>query len=161
MLEVGDTAPDFTLPGVYENEITHYTLSDHTAEGPVLLGVYVFDFSPVCSRQMCQLTDMDWYQYKRDLSIFGISTDGPYSHMAFAEQEDLGFPLLSDTSGEVLEAYGVLNDEVDGIKQVPQRALFLIVEDRTVQFRWIAEDNWEENDDDFGLNPVQAAIERL
>lgn len=159
MVEVGDIAPDFTLRGAHEGEIQEYTLSDHTADGPVLLGVYVYDFSPVCTAQMCQLSDMDWYRYKNALSIFGIATDGPYSHMEFAARENLGFPLLCDTNGAVLRQYGVLNDEKDGMKNVPQRALFLIDEEQRVSYRWVADDNWDETD--FGTNPVQDALKQL
>jgi len=159
MIEVGDNAPDFSLRGVHDGEIQEYRLSDYTEQGPVLLGVYVYDFSPVCTTQMCQLVDMDWYQYKNDLSIFGIATDGPYSHAEFAEQENIGFPLLCDTSGAVLKQYGVLNDEKDGMKNVPQRSLFLINEEQQVSYRWVADDNW--NETDFGTNPVEDALKQL
>lgn len=159
MVETGEKAPEFTLPGTYQGEITSYTLSEHTADGPVLLGVYVFDFSPVCSTQMCQLSDMDWYQYKSNLSIFGVSTDGPYSHMEFATENDLNYPLLCDRDGEVLDKYGVLHQEKDGLRLVPKRSVFLIDEEQTIRYKWVADDNWEE--DDFGLNPVQEAITHL
>lgn len=151
--------PDFSLMGVHEGEIREYTLSEYTARGCVLLGVYVFDFSPVCTSQLCEIRDMDWYTYKTDLSVFGICTDGPYSHMEYAEQEDISYPLLSDTGGEVLEQLGVLYDEKDGLRNVPKRSLFLIDSDRTVVYRWVAEDNWDEQT--FGVNPVEQAIARI
>lgn len=159
MVDVGDIAPDFTLKGVYEGEIRTYTLSDYTAEGMVLLGVYLYDFAPQCTAQVCQVSDMGWYQYKKDLSVFGISTDGPYSHIEFARENDIDFPLLSDTGGRVLDAYGVLNEEWEGLSSVPQRSLFLIDRDRTVRYKWVADDNLAV--DDFGLNPVQEAIKQL
>lgn len=159
MIEVGALAPNFTLRGVHNGEIQTYTLRDYTEQGPVLLGVYVYDFSPMCTTQMCQLTDMDWYKYKNDLSIFGIATDGPYSHMKFAEQEGIGFPLLCDTTGAVLQQYDVLYEEKDGLKNVPQRSLFLIDEEQRVTYRWVADDNW--NESDFGTNPVEDALKQL
>lgn len=159
MVEVGDTAPNFTLRGVYRDEIEEYTLSEYTRNGPVLLGVYVYDFSPMCTTQMCQLSDMDWFKYKKDLSIFGIATDGPYSHMEFAKREGIDYPLLCDTNGAVLQQYGVLNEEVDGIKNVPQRSLFLIDEEQRIAYRWVADENWDETD--FGINPVQEAMKQL
>lgn len=159
MVDVGDVAPDFTLQGTYNGQIEEYKLSEYTDKGPVLLGVYAWDFSPVCTTQMCQLTDMDWYKYKNDLSIFGIGADGPYSHMHFAEQEGIGFPLLCDTDGSVLQAYGVLNQEKEGLKHVPQRSLFLIDDDQRVTYRWVADDNWDETD--FGTNPIEEALKQL
>lgn len=159
MVSEGDTVEDFTLVGTQDGEIDEYTLSNHTADGAVLLGVYVFDFSPVCSSQMCQLRDIDWYEYKKDLDLFGICTDGPYSHIEFAAQEGIGYPLLCDTSAEVIGDLGVLYEERDGLAEVPQRSLFLVDEDRRVVYKWAAEDNWE--DGDFGLNPVEEALRRL
>lgn len=166
-VSVGETAPDFTLKGAEKNRgpdgspcsYDTYSLSEHTENGSVLLGVYPWDFSPVCTKMMCQLEDMNWYHYKTDLSIFRIATEGPYSHAKFARELDLEFPLLCDTDGSVLEEYGVLNDELNGIKHGPQRSLFLIDSDRTVRHRWVADDNWDEGD--FGLNPVQATIREL
>lgn len=159
MGEVGKRAPSFTLPGSENGEIRRYTLEEGISEGPLLLGVYPFDFSPVCTVHMCQLDDMDWYRYKRNLTIWGISRDGPYAHVEFASQENLNFPLLSDTTGKMLRAYDVLNEEKDGVEEVAQRSMFLIDTDGIVQFRWVAEDNWDE--DGFGLNPVEAAIEAI
>lgn len=160
MVERGDIAPAFELQGVHEGKIDTYTLEELTEDGPLLIGVYVYDFSPVCTRQMCTIQDMDWYQYKKGLSIVGVCTDGPYSHMAFAEQEEIGYPLLCDTAGEMLDAYGVLNDKKDGLKNVPRRAVFLIGQDETIRYRWVAEDNWDE-DSNYGLNPVQEAISHM
>lgn len=159
MVDVGETAPDFTLKGVHEGEVREYTLSDYTAEGTVLLGVYLYDFAPQCTSQMCQVSDIGWYQYKKNLSLFGISTDGPYSHIEFARENDIDYPLLSDTGGKVLASYGVLNDEWEGMSSVPQRSLFLVDADRTVRYKWVADDNLAA--DDFGLNPVQEAIKAL
>jgi peroxiredoxin len=159
MVDVGDKAPDFTLVGWHNGETQEYTLSDYTATGAVILGVYVFDFSPVCTAQMCQTGDMNWYQYKKDLSLFGLSRDGPYSHEKFSQQEGIEYPLLSDVSGEVLDAYDLLIPEVDGIREVPRRALLLIDSERTIRYFWRAADNWDTHD--YGLNPVREAIKAL
>lgn len=102
---------------------------------------------------------MGWYEDKKGLSIFGLSRDGPYSHREFAQKEDINYPLLSDTDGEVLSAYDVLIPEIEGLKNVPRRSLFLIDSDRTITFKWVAEKNFEESD--FGLNPVREAIKEL
>lgn len=156
---VGDTAPRFSLQGVHNGEIKGYDLHSLLDDGYLLLGVYVFDFSPVCTTQMCQLSDMGWYEYKNELTIAGVSSDSPYSHIEFSQQEGIDFPLLCDTAGELLDAYGVLNAETDGLKRVPQRALFLINPDATIEYRWVAADNWDEGD--FGVNPVEDAIEAI
>jgi peroxiredoxin len=80
-LQTGDAAPTFQVKGVHDEEIEDYSSAELTGGKAVLLGFYVFDFSPVCTRQMCQLTDMDWYEYKTELTVLGVCPDGPYSHM--------------------------------------------------------------------------------
>lgn len=158
-LEVGEEAPAFELHGTHDGEIQTYSLSELTADGAVLVGVYPMDFDEVCTKQMCQLTDMDWYQYKKDLSIIGVNTHGPFSHMEFADQQGIDIPLLCDTGGTMLESYGVLYDEYMGFERVPQRSMFLVDSDGVVRFRWLSESNTQESD--FGLNPVQEAIKQL
>lgn len=157
--QVGDQAPGFELQGVEDGEISQYALDDLTEKGAVLIGVYPWDFSPVCTRQLCQLTDMDWYRYREDLTIVGISREGPYAHEEFAAQEGIGFPLLCDTAGELCRSYGVLETEKDGFREVPRRSLFLVDTEGIIQYTWIADDNWD--DSDFGIDPVQDAMEAL
>jgi len=51
--DVGDSAPDFTLPST-QGEIT---LSKSLASGAVLLVFYPGDDTPVCTRQLCDYRD--------------------------------------------------------------------------------------------------------
>ena len=51
-------------------------------------------------------------KYKRNIPgrIIGVSIDDSFSHKKFAEKYNLPFPLLSDTSGDVANSYGALNN---------------------------------------------------
>ena len=139
MVDVGDTAPEFTLRGTDGQLLTQYRLADYTADGYVILSFYMNDFSPVCSEQVCDLDDIGLFQFEGDVSMFGISPDYVYSHREYSRRKGIGFPLLSDTQFEVSKAYGVYDPEMEsGVR----RALFLIDSDRQVQFRWVADDNW-------------------
>jgi len=51
-------APDFTLEGAHEGEITSFPLSDNVETGPAVLAFYVNDFSPLCTDQLCDLADV-------------------------------------------------------------------------------------------------------
>jgi peroxiredoxin len=145
MVEEGDTAPDFTLQGVDDFRITEFTLSEQLRRSDfVILSFYVFDFSPVCTTQVCELRDVDLFEMVDGVTIWGLAPDGPYAHEAFIDSEDLSFPLLCDTAQRVAETYDVLWTEKDGFERVPKRALFLVDSDRTVRYRWVAEDNWDE-----------------
>ncbi len=94
-LEVGETAPDFELPGVDEDGIDTFRLSDYTESGPVLLSFYPFDFSPVCESQLCRFRDIEWVRVAEDTDVFAISGDSTYSHRAFREANNFQFPALS------------------------------------------------------------------
>jgi len=139
MVEAGDIAPNFRLRGTDGQMLSQYTLSEYTDEGFVILSFYMNDFSPVCSDQVCDLDDIDLFQFEEDVTMFGISPDYVYSHREYSRQKGITFPLLSDTRFEVSKQYGVYDEGVDsGVR----RALFLVDPDRVVRYRWVAEDNW-------------------
>lgn len=140
MVSVGDVAPDFALRGTDGQMLTRYALSNYTTDGYVILSFYMNDFSPVCSDQMCDLDDVELFQFEENVSMFGISPDYVYAHRAYSQQKGLTFPLLSDTQFEVSKAYGVYDRDLEpGVR----RALFLVDDERRVRYRWVADDNWE------------------
>jgi len=160
MLSAGTTAPDFELPGIStaaDEEIGSYRLSDLIADGPVLLNFYLFDFHPACTTNLCDLHDIEWFTLDTDISVLGVSTDRTFSHRAFAEDQSLGFPLLSDSDGSVAEAFGVLYDEYQGHKRIAKRSVFVVDTDRTVRYAWVADDPADGPDWD----AVRAAVDDL
>jgi peroxiredoxin len=72
--------------------------------------------------------------------VVGISVNSPFSQQAWKEQEDFDLPLLSDFNREVIEDYDVKRDELLGLKNVSNRAAFVIDEEGVVQFSWESED---------------------
>jgi peroxiredoxin len=142
MLDAGDQAPDFSLPGTtaaHPDEVEEYTLSATLTQHPVLVNFYVFDFHPACRENLCELHDLSWFDLDADISVYGISTDSTYSHGEFARQEGFEYALLSDNDGSVAESYGVLADEQGGHRRTARRAVFVVDQDRTVQYAWVAE----------------------
>jgi len=93
MVDVGERAPDFTMPS---DEGKKVTLSQELGKGPVVLSWYVFDFTGVCTRQMCELRDGFEGLQKLGAKVFGVSTDSAASHKAFRALHNLPYPLLSD-----------------------------------------------------------------
>lgn len=144
MVGEGDTAPDFTLEGYIDGEISTLTLSSVLGEHkPAILAFYVYDYSPVCTDQVCELNDMEFVTLNEEAVAIGISTDGPYSHRKFANDNDLSYPLLSDGEREVYEQYGLLETDEDG-NRVPRRGIVVVDAERTIRFHWKASDNWDE-----------------
>lgn len=108
--EVGETAPDFTLPGLVltDGEVRRgdYTLSAERGH-PVVLAFYPGDDTTVCTKQLCSYTaELDAFK-DLDATVWGISTQGLDSHERFARKHGLAFPLLADTNSEAVKAYGI------------------------------------------------------
>lgn len=143
MIEVGDSAPDFTIPGTDGDEIEKYTLSEYTDVGATVLVFFPFDFSPVCTAELCEFRDAQWLMFTEDIDVFGISTDACYAHKRFKAENDLPFPLLSDTLGEVADEYGVAYDEWEHHRGVPKRALVTVDDTQTVRYTWVTESAYE------------------
>src|SRR3712207_8511347 len=104
-LDPGTPAPDFTLP---RSQHALVSLDDFRGRR-VILAFYLADWEPV-SREQLALYE-EYAPAFRDLraDVVGISTDGIWSHAAFAREAGIRFPLLADShpKGAVARAYGV------------------------------------------------------
>jgi len=106
-LKVGDPAPDFTL---LTDDWKTVKLSDYRGKKNVFLAVYVLAFSEGCTKQMLAVqAGIDSGRISTaDTEVFGISLDSPAANAAFAKENDLHFPLLSDMNHKMLTSYGIL-----------------------------------------------------
>jgi peroxiredoxin Q/BCP len=104
--EVGETAPDFELPGT---EGKTYRLSDYLGEGRhgVILAFYPGDFTPGCTAQFCSYRDNAEGLDALGVPLLGISPQSVDSHERWVEEKRLNVPLLADEGMEVASAYGV------------------------------------------------------
>jgi len=158
MRSEGATAPAFELPGVSGGTTETFSLEAALEEDrAVLLVFYPFDFSPVCVDELCAIQEAQWFEFTPDLDVWAASADSTYSHRAFAEEYDLTFPLLSDADGSTAEAFGVQHEEAQDHPGVPQRSVFLVDDDRTIQYAWSTTDIFEKPD----FVPVNEAINEL
>ncbi|MFC7044032.1 redoxin domain-containing protein [Halobacteriaceae archaeon GCM10025711] len=151
---VGDAAPDFTRPLVNDEFWEDVALSDLTAEGPVLLVFYTMDGAFPATYIWNELRDRAW-EDAYDVTVVGLSISSPYEHKTLIEERGMDYRLFSDPANEVAEAYGVVND-LDGMTGVsePRPAVFLLDEDRTVEYAWVAAE-WPDFPD---YDEVEAAL---
>ena len=106
MIEVGQPAPDFTLPGIQNGAKRDYTLSEYRGKN-VILAFYPGDFTPGCTKQMCQYRDAFAEFEGVEAVLLGISPQDVDSHEKWIEKKQFPFPLLADTEKKVIEEYGV------------------------------------------------------
>lgn len=137
-LPAGTTAPDFELKTTPDQTVC---LHDFRGKNVVLV-FYPSDWSPVCSDQLALYQQLLPEFDKLDAEILAISVDGIWSHIAFAQNRNIHFPLLSDFNprGAVASAYGVF-DEAEG---KCGRALFVIDKDGVIAWSYLSPS---------GLNP--------
>lgn len=89
---------------------------------------------------MCSVRDtLDDYS-ALDCKVFGISTDSPFALDAWAKEQNLKFPLLSDYNKDVSLAYDCLYDELLGFKGVCKRAAYVIDREGKLRFSHICAD---------------------
>jgi glutaredoxin-dependent peroxiredoxin len=69
------------------------------------------------------------------VSVYGISRDSPWSHVAWREVLDLNFPLISDWNAEATRAFGVA-EEYRGMRDVSGRSAFLVGADGIIRAAW-------------------------
>ncbi len=103
MLELGDTAPDFTLPDQDGNEVSLSGLRGRN----VVLYFYPKADTPGCTTQACGVRDHRADYSQADAVVLGVSPDPVKKIAKFDEKYSLGFPLLGDEDHSVAEAYGV------------------------------------------------------
>lgn len=127
-LPQGTPAPDFTLSVTPDQAVSLNELRGK----PVVLTFYPADWSPVCGDQMSLYNELLPQFHKFGAEILGISVDGIWSHIAFAKDRHLHFPLLADfePKGAISRRYGVYNEQ----EGTCERALFVI--DRGGIIRW-------------------------
>jgi len=107
MLKEGDSAPDFQLPA---DDGKTYSLKDLRGS-KVVLYFYPKDDTPGCTKEACSFRDNLARVTSKGAIVLGVSKDDLQSHAKFRSKYSLSFPLLSDTDGRVLEAYGVWKEK--------------------------------------------------
>ena len=69
------------------------------------------------------------------VSVFGVSRDSPWTHIAWSQALDLNFALLSDWNADAVRAFEIAH-EFRGFTDIPERTAFLIAKDGTVRGAW-------------------------
>jgi peroxiredoxin len=137
-IEIGQTAPDFTL---FDDRKTPFTLSDLRGKKDVVLLFFPGAFTSVCTTELNTVSN-DLDAYGSDTQVVGLSTDSPFALAEFRKVHGFRFPLLSDHDAEVCAAYGAKYDHdftPMKLDRIAKRAAFVIDRDGVVRYAEVLE----------------------
>jgi thioredoxin-dependent peroxiredoxin len=134
-LEVGDLAPEFSLPASTGQTIS---LADYRGKQAVVLYFYPKDDTPGCTVEACSFRDNQPAVEAQGAVVLGISPDSVGKHQKFVQKFSLGFPLLADEGAKVCQAYGVwVEKHMYGRTYMGvERSTFLIDQDGQISKIW-------------------------
>ncbi len=158
-LTTGIEAPDFSLPTKTAEGPKQIKLSDFRGKQPVLLLFVPMAFTGTCTEELCGVSQAMNRYSSLNAAVLGISGDNPFAQEAWAQKEQINFPLLSDYEHEVAAAYGVAYDSFLpqlglGMGGVAKRSAFLVDKEGVIQYA-------ESNDDARVLPDFEAILAKL
>ena len=127
ILNIGDKAPEIEAQTYGGETLKLSDFSDKT----VALYFYPKDNTGTCTKEACSMRDGMEELEGLGIQVIGVSTDSVKSHENFKNKYDLNFPLLSDKSKEVIQAYGVESDFGSA-----KRVTFLIDKSGVIRHIW-------------------------
>ena len=107
MLNIGDKMPEFSVVDETGKQVTDKDLRGKKT----VIYFYPKDSTPGCTSEACNLRDNYHAFLAQGYQVFGVSKDSVASHVKFKEKYDLPFPLLSDPSTEMLQAFGAWGEK--------------------------------------------------
>ena len=72
---------------------------------------YPKDSTPGCTAEACNLRDNYQSFLAQGYQVYGVSKDSQKSHQNFIAKHELPFPLLSDPSTNMLQAFGAWGEK--------------------------------------------------
>ena len=126
ILKIGDRAPDFTAK-TSSGDTIH--LADYIGKKGLVLFFYPKDGTAVCTKEACAFRDSYMQFADAGAEVIGISSDSDESHLSFAKQNRLTFPLISDADGSLRKLFAV--PKTLGI--IPGRVTYVIDKDGIIR----------------------------
>ena len=136
-LNVGDQAPNFEL---VDTELKMRTLDEFKGK-KIILSFFVAASSPVCETEMCTFRD-SWDELSNlGAQVIAISNDGPFANKAFAEKNNLKFPILGDYKSKTIRDYDVLMPHLLHVKDydAAKRSIFIVDENGKIAYKWVSD----------------------
>lgn len=140
-VSVGEEAPGFTRPLVYNEFWENVAFSDVLEATPVLLVFHPMDGAFPTTYIWKEIKQREWDE---SLPVRGISISSPYSHKELLRErglEDRDVAIFSDPRNGIAESFGIAH-ALDGMAAInePRPAVFLVDSEQLVRYSWVAEE---------------------
>jgi peroxiredoxin Q/BCP len=131
MLGIGDKIPAFSVTDETGKSVTE---RDVIGKKTVIY-FYPKDSTPGCTAEACNIRDNYHSFLARGYQVYGVSRDSQASHIRFKEKNALPFPLLSDPTTQMLQAFGAWGEKKNygKVTMGTLRKTFVISENGTVE----------------------------
>ena len=107
MLQIGDRMPDFEVMDQDGNKVSSKDLIGKKT----IIYFYPKDNTSGCTAEACNLRDNHEALIAKGYNVVGVSKDSVKSHKKFQEKYELPFTLLSDSTTEMLQAFGAWGEK--------------------------------------------------
>lgn len=107
MLKIGDKMPAFSVADQDGNIVTNESLMGKKS----VIYFYPKDSTPGCTAEACNIRDNYQAFLAKGYTVIGVSKDSQKSHKNFIAKYELPFPLLSDVTTDMLQAFGAWGEK--------------------------------------------------
>ena len=116
-IKLGSPLPPISVP---DQDGKTVDLAKWGSEGYLLVFFCPKANTPGCTSQACSLRDAISELNRRGVKVVGVSADKTESQKEFVTRQKLPYPLLADSDGKLIKAFGV-----EGVFGFAQRSAFL------------------------------------
>jgi peroxiredoxin len=136
-LQIGQSAPPFKL---YDIDHKLRTLKEFKGKTVVLIFIPA-TFGDVCTQELHAFRDSLSNFEAVDAQVVAITVSDPFANRAFAEQNRISFPILSDFNRVIIRAYDIVQEDLVGLTgfTAAKRAVFVISPEGFIRWKWVSD----------------------
>ena len=133
-LDVGEKAPDFSVPAALAGKEYKFSLAETLAKGPVVLYFFPAAFTPGCSAEAHEFAEATAKFEALGATVVGISTDDIETQVKFSTQACQGkFAVASDSGKTVIKSYDAA---MMLMPDYANRVSYVIAPDRSIVYNY-------------------------
>ncbi len=135
-LDIGDTAPDFTIPAALGGKVYQFSLADSLKKGPVVLYFFPAAFSEGCSIEAHEFAEAADKFAALGASLVGVSGDDIETLTKFSVQAcQSKFPVASDRTQAVMKSFDAV---MQTRPEYANRISYVIAPDRSIVYHYMS-----------------------